>query len=155
MASSYTTALGKIRSALVTAVNTVEAGLVTSSATTFPRVEIGDVTEMKVQDKGYDVRMLYCNIDVISQSYGTSINYAEQINAAIVGHKTLTVTGFSSIDTVVDNITEIIEPQEGSFTIYRIISRVEITVEPVEIPEVPEVPDDPDDPEDPEDPEEE
>ena len=47
--------------------------MVTSSATTFPRVEIGDVTEMKVQDKGYDVRMLYCNIDVISQSYGTSI----------------------------------------------------------------------------------
>ena len=50
----------------------------------------------------------------------------------------MTVTGFSSIGAVVDNITEIIEPQEGSFTIYRIISRVEITVEPVEVPEVPE-----------------
>ena len=155
MASSYTTALGKIRSALVTAVNAVQAGLVTSSATTFPRVEIGDVTEMKVQDKGYDVRMLYCNIDVISQSYGTSINYAEQINTAVVGHKTLTVSGFSSIGAVVDNITEIIEPQEGSFTIYRIISRVEITVEPVEIPEVPEIPEEPEVPGDPEVPEEE
>ena len=50
---------------------------------------------MKVQDKGYDVRMLYCNIDVISQSYGTSISYAEQINEAVVGAGTLTVTGLS------------------------------------------------------------
>lgn len=116
------------------AVNAVQSGLVTSSATTFPRVEIGDVTEMKVQDKGYNVRMLYCNIDVISQSYGTSISYAELINAAVVGHKTLTVAGFSSIGAVVDNITEIIEPQEGSFTIYRIISRLEITVEPAAVP---------------------
>ena len=120
MAGSYTTALGKVRSALVTAVNAVKSGLVTSSATTFPRVEIGDVNEMKVQDKGYNVRMLYCNIDVISQSYGTSISYSEQINAAITGIGTLTVSGFSSIDAVVDNITEIIEPQEGSFTRYRI-----------------------------------
>lgn len=134
MAGSYTTALGKVRSALVIAVNAVQSGLVTSSATTFPRVEIGDVTEMKVQDKGYNVRMLYCNIDVISQSYGTSISYAELINAAVVGHKTLTVAGFSSIGAVVDNITEIIEPQEGSFTIYRIISRLEITVEPAAVP---------------------
>jgi hypothetical protein len=65
----------------------------------------------------------------------------------------LTVTGFSSIDTVVDNITEIIEPQEGSFTIYRIISRLEITVEPAEVPEVPEVPEEPEAPEVPGDPE--
>ena len=63
MASSYTTALGKIRSALVTAVNAVEqAGNFICDH--FSEVEIGDVTEMKVQDKGYDVRMLYCNIDV-------------------------------------------------------------------------------------------
>ena len=129
MAGSYKSALGKVRAALVAKIKAVNSAWITSSATTFPRVEIGDLSEMRTTDKGDNVRMLYCNIDVISKSYGDSLDIKGQIDTALIGIGTLTMTGFSSVCTVSDNVTEIIEPQEGSFTIYRILTRIEITVE--------------------------
>jgi len=129
MAGSYKSALGKVRAALVTKIKAVNSAWITSSATTFPRVEIGDLSEMRTTDKGDNVRMLYCNIDVISKSYADSLDIKGQIDTALIGIGTLTMTGFSSVCTVSDNVTEIIEPQEGSFTIYRILTRIEITVE--------------------------
>lgn len=129
MASSYKSALGKVRAALVAKIKAVNSAWITSSATTFPRVEVGDLSEMRTTDKGYSVRMLYCNIDVISKSYADSLDIKGQIDTVLIGIGTLTMTGFNSVCTVSDNVTEIIEPQEGSFTIYRIITRIEITVE--------------------------
>lgn len=114
---------------MVAKIKAVNSAWVTSSATTFPRVEIGDLSEMRTTDKGDNVRMLYCNIDVISKSYGDSLDIKGQIDTALIGIGTLTMTGFNSVCTVSDNVTEIIEPQEGSFTIYRILTRIEITVE--------------------------
>ena len=140
MASNYKSALGKVRAALIAKIKAVNSAWVTSSATTFPRVEIGDLSEMRTRDKGYSVRMLYCNIDVITKSYADSLSIKGQIDDVIIGLNTLTMSGFKSVYIDSDNVTEIIEPQEGSFTIYRILTRIEITVEPVEIPEVPEVP---------------
>lgn len=129
MASSYKSALGKVRAALVTKIKAVNSAWITSSATTFPRVEIGDLSEMRTTDKGDNVRMLYCNIDVISKSYADSLDIKGQIDTVLIGVGTLSMTGFNSVCTVSDNVTEIIEPQEGSFTIYRILTRIEITVE--------------------------
>lgn len=129
MAGSYKSALGKVRAALVTKIKAVNSAWITSSATTFPRVEIGDLSEMRTTDKGDNVRMLYCNIDVISKSYADSLDIKGQIDTVLIGVGTLSMTGFNSVCTVSDNVTEIIEPQEGSFTIYRILTRIEITVE--------------------------
>ena len=126
MASSYTTALGKVRAALVAKISTINSAWITYSATTFPRVEVGDLSEMRTTDKGYSVRMLYCNIDVITKSYADSLSIKGQIDAVLIGINTLSMTGFRSVSIESDNVSEIIEPQEGSFTIYRIITRIEV-----------------------------
>jgi len=129
MASNYQSALGIVRAALVAKIKAINSAWVTSSATTFPRVEVGDLSEMRTTDKGYSVRMLYCNIDVISKSYSDSLGIKEQIDAVLIGLDTLSMTGFKSVSIESDNVSEIIEPQEGSFTIYRIITRIEVIVE--------------------------
>jgi len=129
MASNYQSALGIVRAALVAKIKAINSAWVTSSATTFPRVEVGDLSEMRTTDKGYSVRMLYCNIDVISKSYADSLGIKEQIDAVLIGLDTLSMTGFKSVSIESDNVSEIIEPQEGSFTIYRIITRIEVIVE--------------------------
>jgi hypothetical protein len=129
MASNYQSALGIVRAALIAKIKDVNSAWVTSSAITFPRVEVGDLSEMRTTDKGYSVRMLYCNIDVISKSYSDSLSIKGQIDAVLIGLNTLSMTGFKSVSIESDNVSEIIEPQEGSFTIYRIITRIEITVE--------------------------
>lgn len=129
MAGSYQSAMGAVRAALVSAIRALNSSWVTSAATTFPRVEIGELTEQRTQDKGDSVRRLYCNIDVISQTYGGAVSIKSQIDSSVVGVGALAITGFGSIDVAADNVTEIIEPQEGSFTIYRLITRLEIIAE--------------------------
>jgi hypothetical protein len=129
MVGSYISALGKVRAALVAKIKAVNSAWVTSSATTFPRVEVGELSEMRTTDKGYSVRMLYCNIDVITKSYADSLSIKGQIDAVLIGINTLSMTGFRSVSIESDNVSEIIEPQEGSFTIYRIITRIEVIVE--------------------------
>lgn len=129
MASNYKSALGKVRAALIAKIKAVNSAWVTYSATTFPRVEIGDLSEMRTRDKDESVRMLYCNIDVISKSYADSLSIKDQIDDVVVGLNTLSMSGFRSVYIDSDNVTEIIEPQEGSFTIYRIITRIEVVAE--------------------------
>jgi hypothetical protein len=84
---------------------------------------------MRTRDKDESVRMLYCNIDVITKSYADSLSIKEQIDDVVVGLNTLSMSGFRSVYIDSDNVTEIIEPQEGSFTIYRIITRIEVVAE--------------------------
>jgi hypothetical protein len=93
---------------------------VRKNATTFPRVEVTDVTESATIDKGDDVRELGFIVEAISvNNYAEAAANSEGIEALLVGQKTVTMADFVAVDIYKELGTEIIEVGDADIIVVR------------------------------------
>ena len=86
----------------------------TSGVNARPSVQLGDVTESDVIDKGDDVRELGFTIDVISdRDYMEAATIAEAIEDALIGCNTVTPEGWTVLEIYRELGSEIHAVEEG------------------------------------------
>lgn len=86
----------------------------TSGVNVRPSVQLGDVTESDVIDKGDDVRELGFTIDVISdRDYMEAATIAEAIEDALIGCYTVTPEGWTVLEIYRELGSEIHAVEEG------------------------------------------
>lgn len=93
---------------------------VSSSVNAFPRVEITDVTESGVIDKGDDVREVGFVIEAISNaSYTEATTIIEAIEDGIIGVETITPSGWTVLEIYRELGSEINEVGDADLLIIR------------------------------------
>lgn len=93
---------------------------VSDNVNTWPRVEITDVTEGEVIDKGDDVREIGFIIEAISRaSYGEAATIAEEIEDAIIGCGTVEPEGWTVVEVYRELGTEINEVGDADLLVIR------------------------------------
>lgn len=93
---------------------------VSTSVNSFPRVEITDVTESGVIDKGDDVREVGFVIEAISNaSYTEATRIIEAIEDGIIGVETITPSGWTVLEIYRELGSEINEVGDADLLIIR------------------------------------
>jgi len=93
---------------------------VSTSANSFPRVEITDVTESGVIDKGDDVREVGFVIEAISNaSYAEATAIIEAIEDGIIGVETIAPSGWTVLEIYRELGSEINEVGDADLLIIR------------------------------------
>lgn len=93
---------------------------VSSSVNDWPRVEITDVTESDVIDKGDDVREVGFIVEAISNmSYGEATAIIEDIEDALIGCETVEPSGWKVLEIYRELGTEINEVGDADLLIIR------------------------------------
>ena len=93
---------------------------VSASVNDWPRVEITDVTESDVIDKGDDVREVGFIVEAVSNvSYGEATAIIEDIEDALIGCETLEPSGWKVLEIYRELGTEINEVGDADLLIIR------------------------------------
>lgn len=114
----YISSKAEVRKAIVAKILSLQINL---GGNIFPRVELTDVYENEVQDKGDDVREVSLFIESLSNtSYQEATTMADTISSAICGVDTLQIEGWRALDTNMVQSNDLTEVGEADEVIHRI-----------------------------------